>query len=181
MAHSTNEDHESRRASLKARAVRLRVSGVVARLGLDRVGHVVNISAGGALLRLNERATVGDRHELTLLRGAYLLRVPTSVVRVSRSVAAGETDKWDIAVRFDASTSTIRPQLTELLPDASGVRVMVRGMTDRRLPTRLPDPACPVCGAIQPSVQVERRPAAAVVFRCARCRHSWSVPKPPGT
>lgn len=162
------------------RAVRLGVTGVIARFGESRLGHVLNISVSGALLRLNASAVVGECEELTLVRGSYLVRVSASVVRISRNSAPDATDEeWNIAVQFKQSPSAVRSYLTGLLDRGSpGVSMMVDGVRDRRLPTRLPDPACPSCGAEGPDVQVTDRLEKAIAFGCARCQHSWLVPKP---
>jgi hypothetical protein len=95
--------------------VRLPAEGVSADLRGAK-GEAVNISAGGAFLRVNSRPDVGSGQRLVLIKGDRRLAVDAVVLRVTPDFSSAEPDQlWLVAVQFRAEPSEMRRLISKLL------------------------------------------------------------------
>ena len=88
---------------MRQRAVRLPVLGGAARVG-DLRGQLVNLSIGGALLRLDAPAPINGEFIIVLLKGSDVLRIPARIVRTTPDMQESPHDAvgWFVAVEFTA-------------------------------------------------------------------------------
>ncbi len=167
--------------TLRQRMVRLPVAGVTARLG-DRIGAAVNISLGGACMRLNGSAVVGSEASLVLVKGPVVMHVTAQVLRATPDSQPNDAaESWLVAVRLIRPPSqalAMIPRLLAAVPTGAGAAAL--HIMDRRQPDRLPDPACTKCLAPPGDVKVTARSDEAIVLQCQKCGHRWSWLKSAG-
>jgi hypothetical protein len=101
---------------MRQRAVRLPVSGATARLS-DRLGQLVNLSIGGALLKLDAPLPTGGEFAVILTKGPETLRLPARVVRSTPATqdAATESAAWFVAIEFVRVPNEARAAMPRLV------------------------------------------------------------------
>ena len=101
--------------ALHPRMVRLPAEGVSADLRGGK-GEALNISGGGAFLRVNCTPEVGSEQRLVLVRGDHRVAVDSVVLRVTPDVSSVEPDqRWLVGVRFKAEPAEMRRVISKLL------------------------------------------------------------------
>jgi hypothetical protein len=73
---------------------------------------VLNISATGAMLRVDEHLRLGTLHPFGVGTAAFAIELTARVVRTTASTEAG---RWDSAVAFNAMSGETNSQIVRLL------------------------------------------------------------------